>query len=145
MISAAVALLLGVSSTGAMAAEPCATPEETAAFQVRHLQSRFMVAALSCNQADAYNGFVTRFQPVLAEMGRKLVAYYSRAGGTPALNRAVTVLANTASQLRGADPQGFCTATWNLFWELGQTPDQLAPAAARHVMTAAPLPQTCGP
>ena len=41
----------------------CASSDEAAAFRMRDLQSRLMVAALSCNQLTAYNTFMDHFQP----------------------------------------------------------------------------------
>jgi hypothetical protein len=126
------------------AERPCASLGELEALQIRHLQSRFVVAALSCGQEDAYNAFVARFQPELAAHGAKLIGYYQKvAGGTDALNKAVTELANAASKLRAEDPVGFCTATWNLFWSLENEPERLAAASAATFMYDVALPAQC--
>lgn len=111
---------------------------------MRHLQSKFVVAALSCGQQQAYNAFVSKFQPELATHGAKLVSYYKRApGGADLLNKAVTELANAASKMRAEDPQGFCTATWNLFWVLDREPQRLTVAAVDNLMYGVPLPPQC--
>ncbi|MBM3514835.1 MAG: hypothetical protein FJX59_14155 [Alphaproteobacteria bacterium] len=108
---------------------------------MRHLQSPLVVAALSCGQQQAYNSFVTRFQPELAAQGQRLIGYYQKSkNGVDSLNKAVTALANAASKLRAEDPQVFCTATWNLFWSLGREPDRLPAAAAENLMYAVPMP-----
>lgn len=133
--------LLGGS---AAQAATCATRAEIEALQMRHLQSRFVVAALSCGQQQAYNAFVARFQPELAISGQQLIGYYRKAkGGTAALNEAVTELANAAAKLRAEDPQGFCTTTWNLFWSLDRKPERLTDAAAENLMYAVPMPSQC--
>src|SRR5690349_5451346 len=75
--AAAVVAAMGTAAP-VMAAVPCANRTELEAIQIRHLQSRLMVAALSCNQQKAYNDFVTAFQPELTAHGTQLVAYFNR-------------------------------------------------------------------
>jgi hypothetical protein len=135
-------LLAGASS--GRAAMPCASEDEAHGFVLRHLQSRLMVAALSCNQREAYNSFAQRFLGDLAAGGRALAAYFQRTGlGTPALNKHVTELANAAGLDRAADPGGFCEATWQLFWDLEQAPEKLSDIAAAHMVPAVRPPQSC--
>src|SRR5882724_5487439 len=90
-------------STPAFAAS-CVRTDEATAFSLRHLQSRLMVAALSCNQRDAYNTFVTRFQSELSDGGRNLISYFDRNGGKTALNSYITEIANAAGLDRASDP-----------------------------------------
>ncbi|MCZ8149565.1 MAG: hypothetical protein O9325_17160, partial [Roseomonas sp.] len=47
---------------GPAIAQTCLQPAERTAFDVRALQSKLMVAALSCSQDAAYNAFVRKFQ-----------------------------------------------------------------------------------
>ncbi|MSO98332.1 MAG: hypothetical protein EXR11_08960 [Rhodospirillaceae bacterium] len=129
---------------GMARAEVCASAEENQAFQLRHLQSRLVVAALSCGQADAYNAFVTRHKPDLGRYGPRLIGYYNRTGsGQAALNRYVTGLANAAASIRAADPVGFCTQTWQVFWDLEQDPSQLLTLAAAHPISSISQPALC--
>ena len=58
---AGIAAVLGSSAMAASAPLPCASDDEARGFVLRHLQSKLMVAALSCNQRDAYNTFMQRF------------------------------------------------------------------------------------
>jgi hypothetical protein len=125
------------------AAQLCASADEAEAFRLRHLQSRLMVAGLSCGQKDAYNSFVIRHKPELGGFGPRLVAYYQRSGGQAALNRYVTDLANAAASIRSDDPAAFCNHTWAMFWELEQNPDRLRDLAAANPVPAVSQPALC--
>jgi hypothetical protein len=136
--------LLALTSHASLAAQPCIHTEEIEAFSLRHLQSRLMVAALSCNQRDAYNTFVTRFQDKLGEGGVRLTAYFARSGGGKAgLNKYVTDVANAAGLGRASDPNGFCTQTWQVFWELSQAPEALLAVADANIFMAVNVPKVC--
>jgi len=138
------ALAAAVIYAGPTLAAGCMQADEAVAIPLRHLQSRLMVAALSCNQRDAYNTFVLHFQPQLAEGGRRLIAYFQRAGGgSSAMNAYVTEIANAAGLGRAANPQGYCSKTWELFWALEQAPERLLALAAENMMETAHLPETC--
>jgi hypothetical protein len=129
----------------AVSAPACATSEEADAIYVRHLQSRLMVAALSCGQQEAYNAFVTRHKADLGEHAPRLIGYYKRAGGTTALNRFVTALANAAAGLRAANPEAFCSQTWTMFWSLQQRPADLRLLAPSQIIPDIALPALCPP
>jgi hypothetical protein len=114
-------------------AATCVSSEEAAAFQMRDLQSRLMVAALSCNQLTAYNSFMERFRPTLASAGRQLVSYYQRTGGgEPALNRHLTEMANAAGLSRAEAPEQYCGETWAMFLLLEDEPAGLSTMAAKY-------------
>tara|TARA_R110000868_G_scaffold293143_4_gene553637 strand:+ start:679 stop:1308 length:630 start_codon:yes stop_codon:yes gene_type:complete len=141
-----VFLAAGSAPTVVWAADPlpCVTPDEDAAFDVRHLQSRFMVAALACNQRDAYNEFVTRFRPYLMDAGDRLIRYFVRAGGgQSAINQHVTDLANAAGLRRAENPTSFCNQAWNLFWSLEQAPLDIAKIAAINSIKSVARPPAC--
>jgi len=122
----------------------CVRAEEIHAFTLRNLQSALMVAALSCNQRDAYNGFMTRFQSPLADGGHLLTAYFNRTGGGKiGLNRYVTEVANNAGLDRASDPQAFCTATWNMFLDLEQSPEKLHAMADIYTAASSDRPPVC--
>lgn len=141
--TAAVVAAMGAAAP-ALAVVPCANRTELEAIQIRHLQSRLMVAALSCNQQKAYNDFVTAFQNELTAHGTQLVAYFNRTKqGTAALNKAVTDLANAAAKLRAQNPEGFCGATWTQFWKLSEEPEGLMDAAMANVMYDVMPPLVC--
>jgi len=139
----AFALILTAFAPQVRAAQPCASAEEAEAFRLRHLQSRFMVAGLSCGQKDAYNTFVMRHKPELGGFGPRLTAYYQRGGGQAALNRYVTDLANAAASIRSDDPTAFCNHTWAMFWELEQNPARLRDMAAANPIPAISQPVLC--
>lgn len=122
----------------------CITAEEATAFSLRHLQSRLMVAGLSCNQRDAYNHFVEAFRPPLADAGADFIAYFQRTGGgQTALNKHVTELANVAGLSRASDPDAFCQETWNMFLLLEEDPGALESLAIANVMKGAGAPALC--
>lgn len=116
----------------------CVSSDEAAAFRMRDLQSRLMVAALSCNQLTAYNTFVERFRPTLASAGKRLVSYYQRTGGgEPALNRHLTELANAAGLSRAEAPEKYCGDTWAMFLLLEDEPAGLPTMAAKYTPSVA--------
>ncbi len=141
----ATALIALVALSTPVHAATCVKSDQATAFSLRHLQSRLMVAALSCNQRDAYNAFVTRFQPELSDGGRALIAYFDRRGGAKALNAYITELANAAGLDRASDPHGFCEQTWDVFLSLHDAPENLALIAQSNVMHATATPPTCQP
>lgn len=128
------------------AATRCALPTETAAFHLRQLQSRLMVAALACNQRPAYNAFVSRFRPSLAAAGGRIEGYFQRIGGGPAgLDDYLTALANTASLARAENPGEYCRRTWDLFWTLDHDPAALAGIAEANLLSVFIQPSGCSP
>ncbi len=122
----------------------CVTAEEAVAFSLRHLQSRLMVAALACNQRDAYNNFVEAFRAPLADGGADLISYFKRTGGgQPALNRHITQLANVAGLHRAEAPEQFCQQTWTVFLALQERPHELVATSVAHMLEAAGYPAAC--
>lgn len=106
-----VAVVLVTGFAGAANAVVCADAAEKESFGVRSLQTRLMVAALTCGARDQYNAFVTRYRPALAGHGRKMKNYFRRAYGPESgrrLDRYVTGLANRASMLSTLDRPAFC-------------------------------------
>lgn len=99
--------------TAAVPAAACVTPtaDEVRAIQVRTLQSRLMVAALSCDAQPQYDAFIGRFDALLNSSGRTMVTYFKRSHGsrsTVELNDYVTALANRASLESMQDRTAFC-------------------------------------
>jgi hypothetical protein len=122
----------------------CVSADEADAFQLRALQNRLMVAALSCNQQTAYNTFVEKFQGELTSAGKSMRSYYMRTGGgEAALNRHMTELANAAGLLRAKAPDDFCNDTWTMFLLLQDEPMELPTIAAKHEMSSVATPHQC--
>jgi len=145
LCAAAIAALGVIASVPSHAAETlrCASLEEADAFRIRHLQSRFMVAALGCNQQAAYNAFVESFRSRLVVAGGHMTDYFVRiGGGQTALNKHITDLANAAGLSRAEEPNAFCKATWDLFWQLEQDPRSLSQIAQENLLST-PEPQSC--
>ena len=115
-------ILAGVAAAALLAAAPAqaqsapANAREQAAFDVRFLQTEFMVAALSCGRPDYqsfYNSFVTRFGAPLKRHADVLKAHFTREYGKQGMNRLdsfATKLANEAS-LRSMQQVTFCQDT----------------------------------
>ncbi len=109
--TAVAAMVLVAGIAGAANAVVCADAVEQESFGVRSLQTRLMVAALTCDVRDQYNAFVTRYRPALAGHGRNVKGYFRRAYGPASvghLDRYVTGLANRASMLSTLDRSAFC-------------------------------------
>ena len=135
-----------LATTVATAAETlaCASLEESAAFRMRHLQSRLMVSALSCNQQAAYNTFVEHFRATLVDSGSRLNDYFQRVGGgQSALNRHITDLANAAGLSRAENPDTYCKEAWDVFWNLEQNPQLLTRFAEESLFTVIAQPKSC--
>ena len=133
--SAALAAVLAaaVPATAFAKDAACVSADEAEAFRMRDLQSRFMVAALSCNQLTAYNSFIERYRPTLASAGKQIAAYFQRTGGgEPALNRHMTELANAAGLSRAEEPEQYCGDTWAMFLLLEDEPSGLPTMAAKY-------------
>jgi hypothetical protein len=110
-----------VSGGVAESATICAPPAAQTALQSRVLQTRLMVAALSCGQRGDYNAFVSRYQKELIVQGKALrdffrVNYGSRAKNR--LNRFITSLANEASAVSLEMGPEFCVQAGRIFADL---------------------------
>jgi hypothetical protein len=112
-----VASLCAVAIAGPAIAQSCVQPSEHVAFEVRALQSQLMVAALSCNQDNAYNAFVRKFQSDLAGSYNTIQSHYRRGGanGQRNLDQYITQLANAHSQDGIRQGSHFCPNITPLF------------------------------
>ncbi|HEU0069734.1 MAG TPA: hypothetical protein VFS04_00435 [Alphaproteobacteria bacterium] len=119
ILAGAATLALGAAlgvATPASAQSAPANGREQAAFDVRFLQTEFMVAALSCGRPDYqqfYNTFVTRFGAPLKRHADVLKAHFTREYGKQGANKLdsfATKLANEAS-LRSMQQVTFCQDT----------------------------------
>jgi hypothetical protein len=131
----AAGLAAGVAAFAAgPALAQCASGPEAVALQMRTLQTRLMVAALTCDARADYNAFVGRFRPVLARNGRLLVSYFDRThgrAGKQELNRFVTQLANAASAVSIEDRGAFCAEAEATFARLADMPAEALEAFAQ--------------
>lgn len=106
----------------------CYTPAETAAVQVRMLQSELMVAALACRDSNPelgmvgqYNEFVHRLSDRLVSHSKILQAHFRKTYGADGMRRLeafVTALANDASK-RSMTSAGYCQSAAALFHDVG--------------------------
>jgi len=81
------------------------------AFNVIGLKSALMVAALSCNQQDRYDAFMTDFQPHILAEQHVMDAYFRKIGGhygQAKEDNFVTLLANNQSVNGIAQGAVFC-------------------------------------
>lgn len=108
--AAVIAALCATVSTPVLAAI-CPAPDEHDSLTVRALQSRLMVAALSCSARDDYNRFVHRYTPHLADHATSMRKWFRKLHGRGhkrEVNRFVTRLANDASMLSIRNRPQFC-------------------------------------
>jgi hypothetical protein len=115
-------ILAGVAAAALFATDAAraqgvpANVREQTAFDVRFLQTEFMVAALSCGRPDYqnyYNTFVTRFGAPLKRHADVLKSHFVREYGKQGANKLdsfATKLANEAS-LRSMQQVTFCQDT----------------------------------
>jgi hypothetical protein len=82
------------------------------AFNVVGLKSALMVAALSCNQQDKYDAFMTTFHPHILAEQHAMDAYFHKASGPFSGQKMednfVTLLANNQSDQGIAEGSSFC-------------------------------------
>ena len=105
-----VALALSLLAGNAWAAPSCARPQDIAALRTAALQQQLMVAALTCGDVDAYNGFVMSHRSELQESDSALMSFFVRRDaqrGVDDYNAYKTWLANDSSLRSLRDPQ-FC-------------------------------------
>ncbi|MBB4287287.1 hypothetical protein [Roseospira goensis] len=89
---------------------------------IRALQTRLMVAALSCGARAGYGAFVTRFSNQLAANADALSVRYRHRGGRAAIDSLVTRLANAAAAESNTDRHGFCDRSSATLERLQRTP-----------------------
>lgn len=130
---------------------PTQSEQVQQAFNVVGLKSALMVAALSCNQQDQYDAFMTSFQPHILAAQHTMDAYFHKASGPYSGQKMedsfVTLLANNQSDVGIAEGSIFClnnTAEFDAVLAL-KTPADLdrfvtdqAPPAADTVASVAP-------
>lgn len=117
VVSWAIAWGVALSPVVAAQAAPCYTPSETAAVEVRMLQSELMVAALACRDSnpelgmiDEYNAFARLHSARLVKESKILQAHFRRVYGAAGIDRFAafeTALANEASK-RSMTSAGYC-------------------------------------
>lgn len=126
------------------------TEQTQQAFNVIGLKSALMVAALSCNEQDKYDAFMTSFQSHILAEQHVMDAYFHKASGRYSGQKMedsfVTLLANNQSDNGIAEGSYFClnnTAEFNAVLAL-KTPadldhfvtDEAPPAAAAFASAA---------
>lgn len=88
------------------------TEQVQQAFNVVGLKSALMVAALSCNQQDKYDAFMTTFQPHILAAQHAMDAYFHKASGPYSGQKMednfVTLLANNQSDAGISEGSIFC-------------------------------------
>ena len=106
-----------LGSSAALAEANCAAPQDLTALETAALQQQLMVAALTCHDADDYNGFVISHQRALQESDQALLHFFvtqDDRDGTANYSSYKTALANDASMRSLNDPQ-FCASARTAF------------------------------
>ncbi|MEQ8443553.1 MAG: hypothetical protein RIM33_05705 [Alphaproteobacteria bacterium] len=136
------AAVISVAVSGvAQACLNVAVPAHTMALSVRTLQSDLMVAGLSCNQRELYNGFAVRFRPPLRNHGTELRNYFTRLHGDGAnreINTYVTGLANYAAVRHAQDYDDYCGGTERAFRALLVENIEIERVAVAYAMRVSP-------
>lgn len=106
-------------------AYPCAKSEEMDAIRVRALQTELMMAGLSCNAKNHYNGFVKNNRSELKHYAKSLRSYFERNFSNNAqseMDEFITKLANDSSKrsLRSG-AKSFCSNANTLFTTVAKT------------------------
>jgi hypothetical protein len=115
------ALAVTAIMSGPAQALTCPASDEQNSLTVRALQSKLMVAALTCSARSDYNDFVRRYTPYLADHAVSLRRWFRKLHGgrsTREIDRFVTSLANNASMKSINDRAAFCAASRSAFAEL---------------------------
>lgn len=133
--------VLAAAALPSLALAACLRPAEKTAFDIRALQSQLMVVALSCQQQEDYNAFVTRFRSQLGEAHRNVTSYYQRASGRQAqrvMDQYITNLANNQMQVGITQGSHFCQNQTPLF---GQAMAATTTADLAAITQRAAIPQ----
>ncbi len=97
---------------GAIAiAAPCLDWHQSRALAAKAVQTRLMVAALSCGMRDPYNEFVLKFDPELVEHNSTLISWHRQhygPGGDSVFHNLMTRIANEASADNVSAAREFC-------------------------------------
>lgn len=132
----AVGLALTAALSGPAYALTCPVSGEQNSLAVRALQSKLMVAALSCSAQNDYNRFVRLYKPHLADHAGSLRQWFRKLHGKGyrrEINRFVTLLANDASMRSIGDRGAFCAASQDAFSALLRASRLEAPSTLRAV------------
>ncbi len=126
--------VLGVTAVPPPAGPSCGFAAQTKVpppvIATRALQTRLMVAALTCDQREAYGVFITRFRTQLSVNADSLASRFRDRGGMTQVDRLVTRLANGAAADSTHDRAGFCARAAATLERLATTPPgQLAAVA----------------
>jgi hypothetical protein len=123
-ITSLTALTIAVGSMAGAQAANCYGPAETAAVQVRMLQSELMVGALACRDSnpelgmiDQYNAFIHRLGDRLISHSKILQEHFQKQYGAASkrqMDSFVTALANDASTRSMTSPN-YCHGAAELF------------------------------
>ncbi|HWL79804.1 MAG TPA: hypothetical protein VNR89_02515 [Roseomonas sp.] len=131
------------ASTGALAAPfRCTSEEQQKMFEISALKTELMVVATTCDTEDAYNAFITRYQPVLSSNDHSVISHFTsrdRRAGQKANDTFITNLANARAQEANRVGADFCARNAVLFKEVMSLPSaaELAPyAAAKDLLPA---------
>lgn len=130
------AALVALTCSSSVYAANCIQVRDRDSQTVRALQSRLMIAALSCNARADYNRFVTHYQKHLTYHSVGLRKYFRKKYGKRhkrMLNKFVTELANAASQESIKDRRGFCAESRVIFSQLMKAPKHRAPVMLQAV------------
>jgi hypothetical protein len=108
------AMTLALASP-AFAVQQCASEADQSAFEVMSLRELMTVYVTKCDRGDEYNNyFIKRFQPVLQDNDRQVLAYFRRlygGRGQGQMDTFTTELVNVMSQVANTQAGEYCSRT----------------------------------
>ena len=120
-MTAALVVATAIAGVSGDVLANCLRASDLGAVHSRQVQTELMVAALTCDRRDVYNGFVRKFESKLIDRGQDLKRLFRRLHGPKSeaqLNGFVTRLANEAS-MRSVGTRQFCKQADGLFAAVG--------------------------
>lgn len=117
-----VYVFLGFNISARANESKCYNSSLEEAIHMRAIQSKLMVAALSCEGAKSrYNSFAIKFKRHLADNGKILNSYFKCMNGKKSLyhmDKMITSIANIAANMNSSDHESFCEEADQLFTAL---------------------------
>jgi len=115
----ALAAAFATTTTGALADQTCARPEEMTAIQAASVQQQLMVSALTCNQISNFNAFQISYGPELraadATLLRMFKRFYGSSRGEAEYHAFKTRVANDSEMRSINNNPAYCQAAQAVF------------------------------
>ena len=116
MFKTACATIALIALANPALAAGCVTTKDAAALKTAVMQQALMVAAFQCQEASAYNGFVTIYRKELQSSDAVLKSFFvKRGGGEGGYDKFKTKAANISALEQARHSDAFCADTHALY------------------------------